>query len=223
MKKVLYSLLLTILVLGLAACGTDSESASGSEDNSEGTEETANQDTTSKEDEDNKEDTTGEEETESEESNVEEIDGGTRTTHFKVEDINAMAESGPINLTVKSIAGVTINIEDEAVKELFDGEDTVDFIVLDTVAENTSEDDIMIYPDQGTLTTDTGEQSEADMLLSDSVGGDFYGQVSKDGAIAFQVKDSESVSKATFIVDGASNADYETIGDQIKLEIPIEK
>lgn len=52
--------------------------------------------------------------------------------------------------------------------------------------ENTTSDKIYTtYPDQATLVTSTGEQVEADMLLSDHLGGEIHEGVIKEGNVIF--------------------------------------
>jgi hypothetical protein len=55
--------------------------------------------------------------------------------------------------------------------------------------ENTSSDKkYTTYPDQATLVTSTGEQVDADLWVSDDVGGDFYEGVVKQGNIIFYLE-----------------------------------
>jgi len=55
--------------------------------------------------------------------------------------------------------------------------------------ENTTEDKIYTtYPDQATLVTSTGEQIEADMFLSDHLGGEIHEGVVKQGDVFFYLE-----------------------------------
>ncbi|WP_173918679.1 hypothetical protein [Halobacillus sp. Marseille-Q1614] len=55
--------------------------------------------------------------------------------------------------------------------------------------ENTSDSKVYTtYPDQTTLVTSTGEQVEADMLVSDHLGGEIHEGVIKEGQVVFYLE-----------------------------------
>lgn len=54
--------------------------------------------------------------------------------------------------------------------------------------ENTTDGKFTTYPDQATLVTSTGEQVEADMLVSDHLGGEIDKGVIKEGNVIFYLK-----------------------------------
>ncbi|MGN1400972.1 MAG: hypothetical protein ACI4XL_05665 [Bacillus sp. (in: firmicutes)] len=59
--------------------------------------------------------------------------------------------------------------------------------------ENKSTDKIYTsYPDQATLVTSTGEQVEADMFTSDSLGGEIHEGVIKEGNVIFYLERGEA-------------------------------
>ncbi|MBM7600492.1 hypothetical protein JOC34_002883 [Virgibacillus halotolerans] len=60
--------------------------------------------------------------------------------------------------------------------------------------ENTSDHKFTTYPDQATLVTSTGEQVEADMLISDDLGGDIHEGVIKEGDVLFYLERGEAES-----------------------------
>lgn len=75
-------------------------------------------------------------------------------------------------------------LEDENAEESAVG---VKFLV-----ENTTEHKFDTYPDQATLVTSTGEQVEADMLLSDNIGGTIDKGVIKEGDVIFYLERGEA-------------------------------
>lgn len=103
---------------------------------------------------------------------------GKLTVVNQKKNLNQTVQSGPINLTINAIQTATLE-PSESYKEMFDGKDKVTIVTINLSVENTSDDTIGFYPDQGTLTTNTGEQANAETFLSDEVGGDFYGKVKK--------------------------------------------
>lgn len=125
-------------------------------------------------------------------------------------------ESGPMKLTVNALQISKLNPSDNY-KEMFDGKDEITVITMDVAVENTSEDTISFYPDQSTIVTDTKEQKEASLILSDELGGDFIGNVKKSGNIIY-ILDSkaEEVHSLKFVIEGASNSNFETVGNKIE-------
>lgn len=125
-------------------------------------------------------------------------------------------DSGPMKLTVNALQISKLNPSDNY-KEMFDGKDEVTVITMAVDVENTSEDTISFYPDQSTIVTDTKEQKEASLILSDELGGDFIGNVKKSGNIIY-ILDSkaEKVHSLKFVIEGASNSNFETVGNKIE-------
>ena len=74
--------------------------------------------------------------------------------------------------------------------------------------DNTSDTDFNIYPDQSTLVIE-GQQIEAEMFLSDSIGGEILSGVSKEGIVTFSVPKIEDVSNVANI-RLKWEADYDT-------------
>ena len=59
-----------------------------------------------------------------------------------------------------------------------------DAVIIHFKIHNSRDDgEFSLYPDQGTLITSTGEQIKASSLLSDSLGGDIFEGVTKEGVV----------------------------------------
>jgi ABC-type oligopeptide transport system substrate-binding subunit len=58
--------------------------------------------------------------------------------------------------------------------------------------ENTTTGKFTTYPDQATLVTSTGEQVDADMFVSDSIGGEIDKGVIKEGNVIFYLERGEA-------------------------------
>lgn len=130
--------------------------------------------------------------------------------------------SGPFDVAISEVEVMDYTFTQET-QDLYDvpAESTV--VNMNVEATNTSEDTISFYPGQGTLTTSTGNQTEADLFLSESFGMEFVGEVSKEGAVTFVLgetvgSDIDSVrylvdapiDEETFMpVDGAEDIDQE--------------
>ncbi|MBP1969130.1 hypothetical protein J2Z83_001233 [Virgibacillus natechei] len=91
--------------------------------------------------------------------------------------------------------------------------------------ENTREEDTIFYASQATLTTNTGEQLEPDMFFSEHIDGEFIGPVTKSGSSFYILENSkaEDIESIRLIFSGASNEDWEDIGEEIDIEIELEK
>ena len=88
-----------------------------------------------------------------------------------------------------------------------------------TATENTSDDTLSFYPDQSTMVTNK-KQLEADFLFSASIGGDFYGNVEKEGLVYFiYEEDLRDVDKMRLFVKGAVDNDFNKVGEDIELEL----
>ena len=94
--------------------------------------------------------------------------------------------------------------------------------------ENTTADKIYTtYPDQATLVTSTGEQVEADMWLSDNLGGEIHEGVIKEGNIIFYLERGKAeeidwikLTWSNSYEDPDGNDDNDLYDDQeVKLEL----
>lgn len=130
-------------------------------------------------------------------------------------NINDLFESGPIKLTITDVQISKVNPSPNY-KSMFNDKDEVTSVVLAVEVENTSDETISFFPDQGTIVTNTKEQKEAEIFLSDSVGGDFIGQVKKKGNIIFILdSNAEEINNVKFVLGNASNSNFESVGEEI--------
>lgn len=209
MRKIKLLALLGIFGLGLAACGTTEESNATETTSSESSIEESTSVESSKES------------SEKTENETTESEFGTLTTLGKVKGINETKQSGPFNVTVEAIQKSQLQPSADYV-ELFGGEDLA-VISIQLSVEHTSEDTNVIYPDQGTIVTDTKQQVVADMILSDSVGGDFLGQVIKEGTIQFIFEgNAEDINSFQYVVGSGSDSDYNHFGEDITFDFAFE-
>lgn len=206
MNKLLMTLLATTIILG--AC-----------EESEGPTETASEETEAPDE------TTGtvEEETETDEDSpqqqagdVIEEDELTRTIIATNYGMNETQENGPFSLTLNNAQLSHVLIHDEDLADMMGGDDLV-LVSIQLEVSNNSEDTNIIYPDQGTIVTNTGNQVDADFWFSDSLGGDFLGEVTKSGDVFFFFEGTpEEISTIRYIVGSGHDEDWENFGDDIE-------
>lgn len=126
--------------------------------------------------------------------------GGKEINGFNVY-LNAKAESktsdGGVQFNIETVGttediGTAIGEEGEA----YIGKKAV---IVDVALKNMGNKDYNAYPDQGTIVLSTGEQVDADMTLSEDVGGELYKGGSKKGTVVFLLNDTDDVKKITSI------------------------
>jgi Domain of unknown function (DUF4352) len=182
--------------------------------------EKADEPTASEEKKDNEKETTKDEEkpVSNEDDNVIEDETG-KFTIEKVKELNKVVENGPIKLTITDIQSTTAEPSDEY-KDMFDDKEKVTLIMIGMKVENTSEETVSFYPNQATLTTNTGEQVDADLYSSDDVGGDFFGKIKKEGKVVFQLDSpAKEISEINLIISGATNENVDSLGEDIQLPL----
>lgn len=136
-------------------------------------------------------------------------------------NINDVIESGPIRLTITDIQISKVNPKPNY-KSIFNDKDEVTSVVVAVEVENTSDETVSFYPDQGTVVTNTKEQKEAEIFLSDEVGGDFIGKVIKKGNIIFLLDSkADEINNVKFVLGHPSNENFESIGEDITLSYDI--
>lgn len=211
MKKVIYSAALVASLVGLAGCGDKAEDKPKEEKTEAAT-------TNNEEKSSDKENTA---DTEKKDDDVEESELGKVKNLYINKELNIPIESGSAKATLKKVRYATVEPATDY-KALFDDQDIVTLITIEADAENTIEETINFYLNQAQLVTDTGQQVDSDMLLSDDVGGEFLGAVKKDGNIQWVLKHDEDIKKITLHISGASDANYASLSEDLKVEIPFE-
>lgn len=215
MNKLLTTL--TISSLLLVACADDTTSPEGSENVEEDPEvaEVVEPETESETEPEEAPTETG---LEQQVGDVVDAEGGSRTIVGQVESINETQETGPFEMTLLHAQLSQFQPAPDYV-DIFGGEDLV-LITFQVEVTNNSEETNTIYPDQGVAVTDTGEQVNAEVFLSDQVGGDFFGEVTKSGDVFFLYEgDAEEVSSVRFIIDAPHDESFESIGEGIEFTV----
>lgn len=154
---------------------------------------------------------------------VKKSDSGT-TTLIGKKDVGQTLKSGPMQLTLGAVQILDMKPLGDLKKLLGNVDQTV-LVSVSMRAQNTTDDTVSFYPDQAVLTTSTGEQIEnAELFLSDHVGGDFIGKVSKEGKVIYQLKKpADNLQWVRLVINGASNKDFKTIGDKVDIKVDLER
>lgn len=134
--------------------------------------------------------------------------------------IDQTFEQGPFKITVEGIyIGRIKNITDEDLKAYYNTDEPVNIAVISYKVENTSDDTYTFYIGQSPITTDTKEQIEPDLLVSEEGGGDILGQIIKEGNSVYYPKNNlEDIKDITWHLKHANSEDYQTKIDGIKIK-----
>ena len=141
-------------------------------------------------------------------------------------NIGYTGQAGPFTYEIQSIQLAKINATGDAASMLGleDGKDAT-LIAIQVSTENTSTDDMKWYPNMSKIVTSDKEQVSAHMFLSDSVGGDYLGNVVKTGQIYFICKESDAENLTGFIwrIDPPTDTKYNRLCDEIKIDFKFTK
>ncbi len=211
-------LFLMSISIVLVACGGDTNDTGEEDTTSEDTNEEQEQSETNEEEPEEEVEDTGEAQVGDTITN----EAGEMTLVSRTDDVGTF-ESGPIKLTIDKANGVSGKLSDE-MAEMMETEE-LEYIQVDMTVENTTEENITFYASQAVMTTNTGEQLEPDMWLSDHIDGEYIGQVTKTGTSHYILENSkaEDVESIRLIFSAPSNEDWEDVGEEIDIEIDLEK
>ena len=200
MKRILLAIILSLVLM--ACSSADNEAIELKEENIE-TEEVASA---------KKEDVN--------EGDVIKNDMGEFTVLKKNKEVNENKASGPIEISITGIQLAKLKVAKDK-KELFDNKEELGVITVGMTVENTDDSDVSIYPDQAVLTKDSGVQVDADVLLSDDVGGDFHGEVTKEGEVIFLLDlPVDEIKDIKLIINPAHDEEFESY-EEDDLQIPL--
>ncbi|MCK0470375.1 hypothetical protein [Halalkalibacter sp. APA_J-10(15)] len=211
-KNWLYLLLMIMTVLLLISCGAEQQEEQIEEDaDQQELEETG-------ETERDEEEQVLDEATGHDEGDVVENEGGTFTLISKQDDIESQ-ETGPMIVDITQINASSGQLQGDLADFLETTE--IEYIQVDMEVENTSDDTIFFYPGQATITTNTGEQLESDMWLSDHIDGEFIGAVRKSGSQFFILENStaDEIETVRIIINAPHNEEWEDTGDKIDFTV----
>lgn len=152
------------------------------------------------------------------ENEVVEAEGGKRTIIIPAVDVNETQTSGSFDVTLLKAEVSQFEPSPDFV-DMFGG-DKLAMVTLQVEATNNSEDTNTIYPDQGTIVTNTGNQVDADIFFSDDVGGDFLGEVTKSGDIFFFYEgNAEEIETLKYVINAPHNENFDSLGEDLEFNI----
>lgn len=227
-SKTVALLLAGMMAISIVACGepqkveSDKTVVDEKEETAEGQEEPVNESEEVTDDQ-------AEENQEVDESTVGEVveeNGMRKVPVITDKELNRSGETGPFKYSINAIqvSKLTATTDDSAQMLGIEKDKEVTLIVIDVSVENTSQDKNYFYIDQATLTTNTKEQVEADMMLSDYIDAEFIGNVVHSGTLYYILQNSsaDDISQINLHIDAPHNEGFENIGDEVKIELNFE-
>lgn len=206
-RKHLGVVFILVLIVLMTGCSKGGEPEKVSGKNEVNTEDVANVDESIEVEEPN------------DEPEVRESEIGKMTIVNINKEIGEVKESGPFSIQLNKVQVAKLEV-DESYKSMFDDKDIVTIVTMEIEVENKDTGTNTIYPAQGTIVTNTKEQKESNIFLSDDVGGDFIGEVIKKGNVIFVLdSDAEEVTSFKYIISGPIDSNWDRIGEDITYEI----
>lgn len=221
MKKkrcLLIFIFLLLFSLPLVGCNNVSENQKTEKEDKE--EEEKDKEENKKEDK--KEDITQKElyEEEAEVGETIETEAGVFTLKAVNRDIETIdVEAAIVNINhIKATSG---NLIGESKKLI--GSEEVEYISMNIKVENTSGKDIHYYVGQTQIVTDTGEQIDPNVIMSDHIEGEIRAGVTQTGNLVYIMESSKAdeVSEVRIIINGPQNENYNEIGDEIDITVEL--
>lgn len=158
-----------------------------------------------------------------EEKQVEKSDVGEKTVQYTNKNVGIKADLGPLKFSIDKIQTARLKVNPDF-KQAFGDKDDVTLVIIQTTTENTSDDTISVYPNQATITTNTGEQIKANIVLSENNGGEFIGKVKKSGRVTFLAESQpEDITSIKFIMEGPHDDKFTKLAERYMVEIPTKK
>ncbi|MDE0564757.1 DUF4352 domain-containing protein [Exiguobacterium sp. B2(2022)] len=216
--------LFTLPLVFLIGCGETDEATSS--ETIEQTEQTTDEEATSSSEgsESSKDEDTSEGIGGSEEFEVEENELGISQIYMKNRNLGIEEKIGPIIFQIDKVQTLRLQVASDF-RFMFDEKKEVTIVSFNVIVENTSDDTVSFHPNQARLVTNTGEQVDADLIISEDVGGEFLGKVKKEGGVLFHVDSMPAeLTEVRFVVEGPYNDQFNTIAeDRYEYTIDVSK
>lgn len=202
---------LSILVastLTLAACSSDSAEISESEEETK---------TESKSKEIEQE--VAEEVTKETSEDVQEDDDLKATNTYTNKELGITGTAGSLKYDISGIQLKKLEPKTQETADLFEVQvgDVVNAITIEMTGENTADEDMSFYLGQATIITNTKEQLEPDMLLSEHIEGDYLGQVVHTGHNVYILENStvDELKSIEVRISAPMNSNFDSVGEDI--------
>jgi len=147
-------------------------------------------------------------------------EAGDMTLKAQNEDIETI-ETGPFKVDIEQVNAVSGDLNPQSA-EMFDTEQ-LEYIQIDLQIENTSEEDLIFYAGQAQIATNTGEQLESDMWISDHIEGEFMGGVIQEGTLIYPLERSqaEEIETVRIVISAPQDENWQEVGEEVDVEVEL--
>ena len=139
--------------------------------------------------------------------------------------LNINGTTGPIKYEIKAVQLKEMEPKNEETADLLGVKvgEKVNAVTIELSGENTSEKDVNFYLGQATIVTNTKEQLEPEMLLSEHIEGEYLGKVKNEGHNVYILKKSsvKDLKSIELRVDAPTDNNFEPLGKDIKHTIEV--
>lgn len=213
-------------VLMLSACGSDTTDMNEESENTSpdtGAQEQMNESIDPEEETEEE----SEEDTEAVDEDVQEDENMKATNTYTDKELGITGEIGSMQYEIPGIQLKIIEPKDEATAELFEvavGEEVHAF-TIQLAGENTSDEDISFYLDQAIAVTNTKEQLEPDMFLSEHIDGEYLGQVRHEGYNVYILQNStvDELETIELRIMAPVDSEFNMVGEDVSHTIEVNK
>ncbi|MDU1315611.1 hypothetical protein [Anaerococcus hydrogenalis] len=127
--------------------------------------------------------------------------------------------TGPFKVKITGVSAGIMTPKSEEMKSFLQDRENTQVIILFATVENTEDKKANLYLNQSLITTDTQEQLEPDLLLSEG-SGEFLSAVKQDMTMVYYPQtDVEKTKEIVLHVEAPSDENFETIGDELNITI----
>lgn len=127
--------------------------------------------------------------------------------------------TGPFKVKITGVSAGIMTPKSEEMKSFLQDKENTQVIILYASVENTEDKKSNLYLNQSLITTDTQEQLEPDLLLSEG-SGEFLSAVKQDLTMVYYPQiDVEKTKEIVLHVEAPSDENFETIGDELNITI----
>lgn len=127
--------------------------------------------------------------------------------------------TGPFKVKITGVSAGIMTPKTEEMKSYLQDKENTQAIILYATVENTEDKKANLYLNQSQITTDTQEQLEPDLLLSEG-NGEFLSAVKQDMTMVYYPQtDVEKTKEIVIHVNAPSDENFETIGEELEITI----
>lgn len=154
-------------------------------------------------------------------------EGGMKKTPVATaKNIEISGTTGTFDIGFTGLEISNIEFEDEEMAGIFGLEagQQATLFCIDQYAENTSDDTLTIYMGQTEIVSNTKEQAQQNMWVSDYMESEYKGKVRQEGAAYFVLEktDANDIESIKMYIDGPLDEAWDQVGEDVEIDFIFE-